>query len=171
MYAPKGRSGISRKLTAAVVVLVLVAAMGYYLFFAVSPPIRGARSASILVTNEETSSSSNVASSTSRSSLTTSTAPETGSGGVVTTVVKIYYKTGYSPSKITVVIGVNNTVQWVNDDPQDTNTVTANSSLFDSGTIAPLATFTYVFTSPGIYDYYCVYHAWMRGVVIVKSES
>ncbi len=56
----------------------------------------------------------------------------------------------YSPSPVTVVIGVNNTVMWVNNDSAP-HTVTANDGSFGSGNIAPTGTYTYTFTTPGTY--------------------
>ena len=75
---------------------------------------------------------------------------------------------GYSPDTITVVIGVNNTVEWVNNDNMP-HTVTATNKLFDSGNMNPGDTFSYTFTSPGNYSYGCSYHPWMKGTVIVKG--
>jgi len=69
---------------------------------------------------------------------------------------------------VTVVIGVNNTVTWVNNDSAP-HTVTADDGSFDSGNIAPAGTFTFTFTRPGTYEYYCAYHNWMLGTVIVKA--
>ncbi len=76
--------------------------------------------------------------------------------------------TGYSPSTITVVIGVNNTVRWVNNDTAP-HTVTATDHSFDSGNLNPGDTWTYTFTKPGTYTYVCTYHPWMKGTVIVVS--
>ena len=75
---------------------------------------------------------------------------------------------GYSPDTITIVIGVNNTVVWVNDDNMP-HTVTATNKLFDSGNMNPGDTFSYTFTSPGTYTYGCSYHPWMKGTVIVEG--
>ena len=76
----------------------------------------------------------------------------------------------YQPPTVTVVIGVNNTVTWVNDD-QAIHTVTATDSSFDSGNILPGGTFTHTFTTPGTYDYLCIYHHWMQGRVVVKQSG
>jgi plastocyanin len=76
--------------------------------------------------------------------------------------------TGYSPSTITVVIGVNNTVQWVNNDTAP-HTVTATDHSFDSGNLNPSDTWSYTFTKPGSYTYVCTYHPWMKGTVVVLS--
>ena len=75
---------------------------------------------------------------------------------------------GFSPANMTVVMGVNNTVTWTNND--DTiHTVTANGGAFDSGYLDPGATFTFTFTSPGVYEYHCQLHPWMIGYVVVKA--
>jgi plastocyanin len=71
------------------------------------------------------------------------------------------------------VIGVNNTVYWVNDDSV-VHTVTGfrgSSPAFDSGSMLPGAIFRYTFTVAGNYTYHCVYHAWMQGVVIVDIDD
>jgi plastocyanin len=78
---------------------------------------------------------------------------------------------GFSPSTITVVIGVNATVNWVNGDTQ-AHTVTADSgNAFNSGNIAAGQSYTFTFTSAGTYAYGCTYHSWMHGTVIVKSGA
>ena len=38
---------------------------------------------------------------------------------------------------------------------------------FDSGLISPIRSFSHTFHNPGIYDYYCIYHPWMKGMVVV----
>jgi plastocyanin len=77
--------------------------------------------------------------------------------------------TYYSPPTITVVIGVNNTVTWLNNDIAP-HTVTADDGAFDSGNLNPGQTWTHVFTTPGTYTYHCKYHLWMHGTIIVKSS-
>ena len=74
----------------------------------------------------------------------------------------------YSPSTITVVIGVNNTVTWANNDDAP-HTVTATDGSFNSGNLNPGQTWSHTFNSPGTYTYYCSYHPWMKGTVIVKA--
>jgi plastocyanin len=82
---------------------------------------------------------------------------------------------GYSPDTITVVIGINNTVTWTNNDTVDhtvaSSSVPAGAANFTSPMIAPAGTYTYTFTVPGTYSYYCTLHAWMTGTVIVKAAS
>ena len=80
------------------------------------------------------------------------------------------YSTGYDPDNITVVIGVNNTVIWTNND-NEPHTVTATNGNFDSGNMNPGGTFTYTFRTPGSYIYTCTYHPWMRGYVTVLEAN
>jgi plastocyanin/N-acetylneuraminic acid mutarotase len=81
---------------------------------------------------------------------------------------------GFAPDSITVVIGVNNTVTWTNGDTVPhtvtSKTVPSGASSFNSGNLAPGAVFTYAFTVPGTYTYYCEYHNWMQGTVTVISK-
>lgn len=74
---------------------------------------------------------------------------------------------GFSPATITVVIGVNNTVTWINNDTA-IHTATATDSSFNSGDIASHAIWSHTFTTAGTFSYMCVYHGWMKGTVIVK---
>ena len=77
---------------------------------------------------------------------------------------------GYTPDNITVVLGVNNTVQWVNNDSM-AHTVSAVDGSFDSGNMKAGAIFTHTFTQPGTYQYLCVYHHWMHGSVTVLASG
>ena len=77
---------------------------------------------------------------------------------------------GFEPSTITVMIGVNNTVTWKNED-SDWHDVHSDTGLFYSGMIQPGASWTYTFTTPGTYPYLCDPHPWMTGTVIVITPS
>ena len=77
---------------------------------------------------------------------------------------------GYTPDNITVVLGINNTVQWVNNDNMP-HTVTAVDGSFDSGNMNAGANFTHTFTQAGTYQYLCVYHHWMHGSVTVLASG
>ncbi|MDG6996308.1 MAG: cupredoxin domain-containing protein [Nitrososphaerota archaeon] len=76
--------------------------------------------------------------------------------------------TYYSPQTIKVVIGVNNTVTWTNNDNAP-HTVTADDNSFNSGNLNQGQSWTYTFTKLGTYNYHCSYHPWMKGTVIVES--
>lgn len=86
---------------------------------------------------------------------------------------------GYSPGNITVVIGVNNTVVWTNNDTNNGGTdhtvtsksVPAGAASFDSGIMKEGATFSQTFTVPGTYEYHCTIHSWMQGSVIVLAST
>jgi len=77
---------------------------------------------------------------------------------------------GYYPNTVTLVLGVNNTIAWINNDSSP-HTVTANDGTFESANLAPTAFFTFTFTRPGTYGYHCVYHPWMVGTVVVKAKG
>jgi plastocyanin len=79
----------------------------------------------------------------------------------------------YSPSVFTVVIGINNTVTFVNMDTT-THTVTSNTGdniSFESGDIAPGHSWAFAFTVPGTYAFHCNYHTFMKGTITVKAAS
>lgn len=77
----------------------------------------------------------------------------------------------FSPSTVTLIIGVNNTVTFVNKDSV-THTVTATDNSFNSGDIPAGKSWTNTFSSPGKFPYYCIYHSgWMRGTIVVKSGT
>jgi plastocyanin len=71
--------------------------------------------------------------------------------------------TAYSPSPISVAVG--GTVTWTNN---DSTTHTATSNVFDSGAIAPGASFSYKFPAAGTYTYHCTIHPGMVGTVNVQ---
>jgi len=80
----------------------------------------------------------------------------------------------YVPSNVTVVVGVNNSVTWINQDNLSQHTVVTNV-VPAGGTQVDLIlgtnqTYTVKFTFPGVYHYYCMWHpAWMRGTITVLS--
>jgi len=76
----------------------------------------------------------------------------------------------FAPATITVIIGQNSTVTFTNKDIA-IHTVTATDGSFDSKDIKPGGSWTYTFTTQGTYSYYCIYHSWMKGKVIVKSSG
>jgi plastocyanin len=82
----------------------------------------------------------------------------------------------FYPAKVTVVIGVNNTVIW-NDLDSMQHSVTSTSvplgaQPFDSGTLNQGQTFTVTFTVPGMYKYDCTQHPnWMIGSVLVVAST
>ena len=75
----------------------------------------------------------------------------------------------FSPSKVVLIIGVNNTLTFVNKD-STTHTVTATDRSFNSGDIKAGQSWSHTFSTPGNFTYYCVYHSgWMRAQLVVES--
>jgi len=91
--------------------------------------------------------------------------------------VNLNHALDFTPSTLTLVIGVNNTVSWVNQDSTDhTATFTVvpsgvTASSISASDIPPGTSFGPVtFTVAGTYMYHCQFHpGWMRGTIIVKS--
>jgi nitrite reductase (NO-forming) len=76
----------------------------------------------------------------------------------------------YQPNPLQVSTGA--TVTWTNDDAQP-HTATSGENVtpdgrFDSGILAPAATFEYTFTEAGEYPYFCLLHPNMVGTVSVS---
>ena len=75
----------------------------------------------------------------------------------------------------TVTVGVGGTVTWTNNDSA-AHTVTSGTvedsesvgAIFDSSIIMSGKAFEYTFDEAGEYDYFCVVHPWMTGIVIVE---
>jgi len=84
--------------------------------------------------------------------------------------------TAYSPDQVVLVIGVNNTVMFYNNDSQSGGVPhSATSKLtpptFDTGVLTYGQSSSIItITKPGTYSYYCVVHpTTMIGTIIVKS--
>lgn len=72
----------------------------------------------------------------------------------------------YNPA--TVEIPVGGTVTWTNSDPVAHTVTGMDRSVLQSGTLDPGATFSKTFDTAGTYDYFCEFHANMKGTVVVK---
>ncbi len=80
------------------------------------------------------------------------------------TAVKIDNFT-FSPSAVTVHVG--ETVHWTNQDDLPHNVVSDDKS-FKSKTLDTGENFSYTFTRPGTYGYYCSIHPKMTGKIVVQ---
>ncbi len=83
---------------------------------------------------------------------------------------------GYAPATAVVVIGVNNTVIWTNNDTASHTVTPGNQPAgggwsVGSGDMKAGAVYQFTFTVPGTYNYSCAYHSWMFGSVIVKAAA
>jgi plastocyanin len=79
----------------------------------------------------------------------------------------------FNPSTITVVVGKNNTIIFVNSD-STVHTVTFTSapvalSSIGTSNLAAGASYTVTLSTPGTYQYHCTIHLWMTGTIVVKS--
>ncbi len=70
----------------------------------------------------------------------------------------------FSPATLSVTAGT--TVTWTNNDAM-AHTVTTDNTGFDSGNIAPGATYTHKFTTAGTVAYHCTIHPGMTASVSV----
>lgn len=68
---------------------------------------------------------------------------------------------GFSPRELHIFVG--QTVTWINKGTGH-HTVTADDNSFNSGFVAPGASYTHSFLRPGRYSYHCVLHGSERGV-------
>lgn len=94
----------------------------------------------------------------------TAAAAQPRSAGVARTQVTIE-TLKYSPETIEIRKG--DTVKWVNNDLAP-HTVTQASDIFNSGAIDPDASWSYTFSQPGTFPYYCTFHPEMKGTVTVR---
>jgi plastocyanin len=74
---------------------------------------------------------------------------------------------GFSAPSVTVKPGT--TVTWINHD-DDAHTVTSTVDTFHSPGLDTDEKFSYTFTKPGTYEYFCTLHPLMTGKVIVTPE-
>jgi plastocyanin len=73
----------------------------------------------------------------------------------------------FKPRELQIAVG--GTVTWQNtDDVPHTATSKDDPQLFDSGPLDTDETFSFTFTKPGTYTYYCKVHPHMTGVITVK---
>ena len=102
------------------------------------------------------------------STTTTALSPQNVSVSIVPGAGTNTSSRGFYPQTIAVVLGVNNTGVWTNDD-MSPHTVTADDGTFSSGNMAPGQSYSFTFTAPGTYGYHCTYHPWMVATVVVKA--
>lgn len=71
----------------------------------------------------------------------------------------------YHPARLTIPAGTR--IVFVNRDGT-AHTATSTTSAFDSGTIPPGGSRGVVLSRPGVYRFYCQFHAFMRGEIVVR---
>lgn len=104
----------------------------------------------------------------SSSTAPSSPPPGNGSGGTPVSIVRgalDLTTTAYAPNPLTVAVGTS--VTWTNNDTT-VHTSTANDGSWNSGTMAPGASFTRTFASAGTFAYHCTIHPGMVASVTVQ---
>ena len=92
--------------------------------------------------------------------------PQAADGGAAPVQIHIDNFT-FEPAEVTIPVGTK--VTWTNhDDVPHTATSTAKPRQFDSGTLDTDEHFSYVFATPGTYDYFCALHKHMTARITVK---
>ena len=93
-------------------------------------------------------------------------APTTSTTGGNTVVIKNF---AFDPSSLTVKSGT--VVTWTNQDgaPHTIASDTGSPVGFTSDSISSGASYSFTFTQPGTYTYYCSIHPTMKGTIIVTS--
>jgi plastocyanin len=74
----------------------------------------------------------------------------------------------FVPQRITVKAGT--TVTWISEDDVP-HTVASSNKLFKSKALDTGDKFSFTFTTPGTYAYFCSVHPHMRGTVVVEAAS
>jgi plastocyanin len=74
----------------------------------------------------------------------------------------------FSPQTLTVPAGA--TVIWKNQDDIP-HTVTSTTKAFKSGALDTDDSFSFTFTTPGVYEYFCSLHPHMTGKIVVEAKT
>ena len=80
----------------------------------------------------------------------------------------------FDPSNVTIPVG--SEVIWSNQDKLSHTVTSGNASIgadgkFNSNVLRLHDSFSYTFTQPGRYSYYCIMHPWMKGMVTVSDSD
>jgi len=74
----------------------------------------------------------------------------------------------FAPQRIVVQAGT--TVTWINADDAP-HTVASSTKVFKSGALDTEDKFSFTFTTPGTYEYFCSLHPHMTGAVVVEAAA
>ena len=104
----------------------------------------------------------------SSSSPMTAPSPTPSTSGTAVSIVRgasTLTSTAYAPNPVTIPVG--GTVMWTNNDTTS-HTATAADGTWNSGTLAPGATFSRTFPTAGSFPYACTIHPGMVATVTVQ---
>jgi plastocyanin len=74
----------------------------------------------------------------------------------------------FAPQRVTVKAGT--TVTWINDDDIP-HTVASSGKSFKSKPLDTKDKFSFTFTTPGTYEYFCSLHPHMTGAIVVEAAT
>jgi plastocyanin len=89
------------------------------------------------------------------------------SAGIAESTVKIENFT-FDPPRLLVKLGT--MVTWINEDDIP-HTVTSTTKLFRSKALDTDDRFSFTFSAPGVYEYFCSLHPHMKGAIVVEAEQ
>lgn len=72
----------------------------------------------------------------------------------------------FDPTPVTINVG--GTVTWTNSDSAPHTATADDQKAFDSGTVNKGQSKTVKFSKPGTYTYFCRFHPFMKGTVVVQ---
>jgi plastocyanin len=72
----------------------------------------------------------------------------------------------YNPGSVEIPVGT--TVTWTNDDTVPHTVTAKDREVLQSGTLKPGDSYSKTFDQPGTYDYFCEFHANMKGTIVVQ---
>jgi plastocyanin len=80
----------------------------------------------------------------------------------------------FAPSELKIATGTK--VTFTNSDPASHTVTSADSdakgkAAFDSGDLAQNASWSHVFDKAGTYKYFCAYHTYMKGTIVVTAPK
>jgi plastocyanin len=118
-----------------------------------------------VITSSVTTNSNLPATSVSNPTNTSNNEPTTSIPSVTTPQI-VVKEFSFIPQNITVPVGT--TITWINNGSED-HTVSSDTGLF-SGSVSPGKTFSFTFTTPGVFNYHCGIHPEMIGTVTVTAK-
>ena len=74
----------------------------------------------------------------------------------------------FAPQRVVVNSGT--TVTWINEDDIP-HTIASSTKLFKSNALDTKDKFTFTFTTPGAYEYFCSLHPHMTGTIVVEATT
>jgi len=72
----------------------------------------------------------------------------------------------YAPASVEIPVGA--TVTWTNDDTVPHTATAKDRKALQSGTLNPGDSYSQTFDQPGTFDYFCEFHANMKGTIVVQ---